>query len=108
MTTLCSRCVPSCPLRRSLPRHGAQAAPLSERALAIGERALGRSHPQVATWANNLAMLYKRDGRLAAAAPLYARALAIWEAALGPGHLTVATGCNNLAACHREQVRSGE
>ena len=65
-------------------RHGAlaayaQARPLSERALAITEKALGPEHPTTATSLNNLAGLLQDQGDLAAARPLYERALAIKE-----------------------------
>jgi tetratricopeptide (TPR) repeat protein len=50
------------------------------------EKALGPEHPNVATSLNNLAALYKAQGRYAEAEPLYRRALEIWEKALGPEH----------------------
>ncbi|MEL6338224.1 MAG: tetratricopeptide repeat protein [Pseudomonadota bacterium] len=34
-----------------------EAKPLYERAIAIGEKALGAEHPDLATWLNNLAHL---------------------------------------------------
>ena len=42
----------------------AKAEPLYRRALAICEKALGREHPDTATSLNNLAQLYRTDGRL--------------------------------------------
>ena len=56
-------------------RHGALAAyaaarPLYERALAIREKVLGPEHPDTANSLNNLALLLKDQGELAAARPL--------------------------------------
>ena len=44
---------------------------------------------------NNLALLYRNQGRYAEAEPLYMRSLAIWETALGSGHPEVASSLNN-------------
>jgi tetratricopeptide (TPR) repeat protein len=46
-------------------------ATLYKRSLAILEKALGPDHPNVATALNNLALLYKNQGRYADAEPLY-------------------------------------
>jgi CHAT domain-containing protein len=61
------------------------------------EKALGPEHPDVATALNNLAGLYRAQGRYAEAEPAYKRSLAIREKALGPEHPAVATALNNLA-----------
>ena len=79
--------------------------PLSQRALAIAEKALGPEHPHVATSLNNLALLYRDQGRYEAAEPLYQRALAIDEKALGPEHPSVGDSLNNLAGLYRDQGR---
>ena len=50
---------------------------------------------------NNLAELYRVQGRFDEAAPLYERALAVAEAALGPDHPDVALTLNGLAELHR-------
>ena len=76
----------------------AEARPLAERALAIGEAAYGPDHPAVAIRLNNLALILKDLGQPAQARPLAERALAIDEAAYGPDHPDVATNLNNLAA----------
>ena len=44
--------------------------------LAINEKALGPDHPSVALALNDLAELYKEEGRYADPEPLYKRALA--------------------------------
>ena len=67
-----------------------------DRLLAIRETALGESHPDVAATLNNLATVYKKQGRLGAAQPLYERALAGWEKVLGPDHPATLAGVNNL------------
>jgi CHAT domain-containing protein len=79
--------------------------PLAQRALASQEKALGPDHPEVATALNNLAVLYRAQGRYADAEPLYKRALAISEKALGSDHPTVAQWLNNLANLYRDQGR---
>jgi len=50
------------------------------------EKAFGPEHPLTATSLNNLAILLKHQGDLAAARPLLERALAMREKALGPEH----------------------
>jgi tetratricopeptide (TPR) repeat protein len=52
----------------------------------------------VATSLNNLAALYRAQGKYAEAEPLYQRALKICEQALGPDHPHSVTCRNNLAA----------
>jgi len=49
----------------------------SQKALELAERQLGPEHPDVATSLNNLAELYREQGRYAQAEPLQKRALAI-------------------------------
>ena len=83
----------------------AQAEPLYERAIAIGEKALGPEHPDLATRLNNLAGLYRDTGRYAQAEPLYERAIAIGEKTLGPEHPDLATRLNNLALLYRATGR---
>jgi tetratricopeptide (TPR) repeat protein len=46
-------------------------ATLYKRSLAFLEKELGPDHPNVATALNNLALLYKNQGRYADAEPLY-------------------------------------
>jgi hypothetical protein len=47
---------------------------------------LGPDHPGTAISINNLAVLLRDQGELAAARPLFERALAIRERMLGPDH----------------------
>jgi hypothetical protein len=54
--------------------------------------------PDVATSLNNLALLYRSQGKHAEAAPLFRRSLAIMEKALGPDHPTTKIVRSNLGA----------
>ena len=62
----------------------------------------------MATSLNNLAVLYRAQGKYAEAEPLYRRALAIKEKALGPEHPSVATVLANYAALLRKTNRDNE
>jgi tetratricopeptide (TPR) repeat protein len=86
----------------------AEAQTFYQRAIAIGEQTLGPEHPNLATWLNNLALLYKTQGKYEEAEPLYQRAIAIDEQALGPEHPELATDLNNLAELYREQGKYEE
>jgi tetratricopeptide (TPR) repeat protein len=59
----------------------------------------------VATSLNNLADLYRVQGKHAEAEPLFQRALAIQEKALGPDHPDVAKVLGNYARLLREMKR---
>ncbi|MBK7828671.1 serine/threonine-protein kinase [Nannocystis sp.] len=78
----------------------AEAKELYERALVIGEKALGPDHPSMAIFLNNLANVHYATGAYAEAKVLYARALTIWEKALGPDHPQVAISLSGLANVH--------
>ncbi len=68
----------------------------------------GPQDPRLATTLNNLAELYRAQGKYAEAEPLHKRALAIREKALGPEHPHVATSLMNYARLLRETGRSAE
>jgi tetratricopeptide (TPR) repeat protein len=70
----------------------------------------GRSnYPQAGgTRPNNLAGLYRAQGRYSEAEPLYQRALAIAEHRLGPDHPYVAAILNNLVGLYEAQGRHSE
>ena len=70
--------------------------------------AFGPEDPRLAMSLNNLAELYRAQGRYGEAEPLYRRSLAIWEKALGPEHPDVATSLNNLALLYDAQGRYPE
>ncbi len=88
--------------------HYPEAEPLLQRVLAIFEKSLGPEHHDTSRSLNNLAGLYRAQGRYADAKPLYQRALAISEKTLGPEHPDVATSLNNLAGLYRAQGRLEE
>jgi tetratricopeptide (TPR) repeat protein len=75
------------------------------------EKLLGRNHVEVALTLNNLAVIYKTQGRFDAAAELYRRALSCLEPALSPRHPNLIQCRKNYAALLRasklkEQMRS--
>ncbi len=63
----------------------------------------GPQDPRLATSLNNLAVLYRAQGKYAEAEPLYKRALIIRQLALGPDHPDVAASLNNLAVLYEAQ-----
>jgi tetratricopeptide (TPR) repeat protein len=86
----------------------AEAEPLYMRALAIREQQLGPQHPDTALNLNDLALLYKAQGKYAEAEPLFVRALAIREQQLGPQHPDTAQSLNDLAALYQDQGKYAE
>jgi tetratricopeptide (TPR) repeat protein len=76
---------------------------LFERALRIGEAALGAKHPMVVTCASNLGAVLLDLGDLAGARALFERVLRIDEAAYGPDHPAVGTHANNLGSVLQAQ-----
>jgi tetratricopeptide (TPR) repeat protein len=86
----------------------AEAEPLYQRAIAIGEKTLGPEHPDLAVWLNNLASLYKNQSKYEEAEPLFKRAIAIGEKTLGPEHPDLATWLNNLATLYDDQGKYEE
>ncbi len=85
-----------------------EAEPLYKRALAIREEVQGPEHLDTATSFNNLAFLYRVQGKLVEAEPLYKRALAIRERVLGTEHPDTALSLNNLAFLYWAQGRLEE
>ena len=65
-------------------------------------------HPDVATSLNNLAALYRAQGRYADAEPLYKRSLLIKEKAFGPDHSDVALSLNNFGLLYQNHGRYAE
>ena len=74
----------------------------------LWEKALGPEHPSVGSSLNNLAELYRSQGRYAEAEPLYQRALVAHEKALGHAHPDVGTSLNDPAALYQAQGRTAE
>jgi tetratricopeptide (TPR) repeat protein len=62
------------------------------RSLAVAEKALGHDHPKVAAVLNNLAEVFRKQGRYEDAEPLYKRSLAIKEKG------------SSLRACHHREL----
>ena len=60
----------------------------------------GEESVQYASALNNLAGLYKAQGRYEAAEPLYKQSMEVKRVALGKGHPVFATSLNNLAALY--------
>ncbi len=68
----------------------------------------GPQDPRLATSLNNLAEVYRLEGRYGKAESLLKRGLAIREKALGPEHPDVAGSLNNLAALYDDQGKYAE
>ena len=68
----------------------------------------GEQNPRLATSLNNLAEIYRTQGKYAEAEPLYRRSLAIGKKALGPEHPNVAQSLKNYAALLRKTNRDAE
>src|SRR5262249_51873442 len=63
-----------------------EAERLYQRSLTIYEQVLGPEHPDTASTLNNLALLYKNQGRYEEAERLCQRSLTIYEQVFGPDH----------------------
>lgn len=85
-----------------------QAEPLYLQALELRQRLLGDNHLDVAGCLNNLAALYKSQGRYNEAKPIHLQALALKKRLLGDNHPDVAISLNNLAVLYRAQGRYNE
>ena len=68
----------------------------------------GASEDLLAASLNNLAAVYRAQGKYAQAEPLYQRALGIYETALGPEHPHVADTLENYADLLRKMERDVE
>ena len=90
---------------RSLYRAGKydEAQPLSERALAIREKASGPNDLDLASILDQLAILFSVKADYAKAEPLFQRALKIREIQHGANHPDVAYSLNNLALFYQMQ-----
>ena len=71
-------------------------------------KSFSASDPRLATTLNNLAEVYRTQGRFSEAEPLYRRDLAISEKTLGPNHPDVGMSLNNLASLYQAQGRYAE
>ena len=85
-----------------------KALPLLERALATGRRALGPEHVHIAQSLNDLGVLHRDDGHLAAALPLLEESLAMRRRLLGPEDKDVAVTLVELGRDLDDLGRVGE
>ncbi|MEX0268199.1 tetratricopeptide repeat protein [Leptolyngbyaceae cyanobacterium UHCC 1019] len=72
------------------------------------EDRLGSDHPDVAITLNNLAGLYRVQGRYSEAEPLHLRSLDIDQCCYGDNHPAIATDLNNLVLLYTSQGRYSE
>jgi len=72
---------------------------------AARQELLGSSHLDVANSLNNLASLYRSQGKYNEAEPLHLQALALRQKLLGDSHPDVAASLNNLAKPRHNQNR---
>ncbi len=84
------------------------AEPLFQLALAIREKQLGPEHPDTASSLQNLASLYRDQGKYEQAESLLQRAIAINEKAFGSEHPKVARSLQNLAILYQDQGKYDE
>ena len=81
---------------------------LAQQAQAYAEEQLGAEHPSTLTSLNNLAFLYKLQGRYGEAEPLLQHVLTARERVLGAEHPDTLASLNNLAVVYQIQGRYGE
>ena len=74
-----------------------------QKALAIGEKVLGKEHPDIAITYNNIAGIYDHQGDYKKAMDRYQKALAISENVLGKEHPDTAITYNNIALVYDSQ-----
>ena len=80
-----------------------KAVPVAQKARDAAEFEYGAESRESVLAVNNLAMLYKKTGRLPAAEPLYKQALAVSEKLYGPDHPDLSLPLNNLAMFYNER-----
>ena len=66
---------------------------------------MGRNHPELATFLNNLGACYKQLGKLDQAGPYFERALDMLENSVGANHITNVFSLNGLATLYTSQER---
>jgi tetratricopeptide (TPR) repeat protein len=81
-----------------------EATPLAQRLLAKLEKTLGPNDPSIPPILNNLAELYRKQGRYGDAEPLYKRCMAI----LGPDHSDLPNCLDNLALLYHDVGRHSD
>ncbi|HJT87469.1 MAG TPA: tetratricopeptide repeat protein [Bryobacteraceae bacterium] len=86
-------------------RQLSKAESLAEQAQAIASRLLPVGHPVRADILNNLAQIYRFEGKYAEAEARYREAIDLWRKAFGPRNPDAAKGMLNLAALYHERGR---
>ena len=81
---------------------------VAEQAMQLARQTFGPRNPQTLGSLNNLAGLYRAQGRHAEAEPLYKEALQAFREVLGPRHPNTLGSLNNLAVLYRAQGRHAE
>jgi tetratricopeptide (TPR) repeat protein len=81
---------------------------LFEETLRMRMSKLGSHHPYTLTSRNNLALAYRKGGRLTDAIPLLEETLRLQTSKLGPDHPDTLTSRNNLAAVYFDARRTAE
>jgi tetratricopeptide (TPR) repeat protein len=85
-----------------------KALPLLEKALAIGRQTFGPEHVTVAQSLNDLGVLQREQGNVAAAQPLLEESLSMRRRLLGPQHQDVAVTLVELGRVFTDRGRDGE
>ncbi len=80
-----------------------KALEIEEKALRIRKKALGESHPSLATIFNNIAVIYQAKGDLVKALEFALKTLRIREQVLGENHPDLATSYGNIAEIYRQK-----
>jgi tetratricopeptide (TPR) repeat protein len=78
-----------------------QALEWHRKALAIREKVLGAAHPDTATTYNNIAMVYRNQGKYEQALEWYAKALPVCVKVLGLNHPKTKTVINNMEIAYK-------
>ena len=76
-----------------------EAQGMIKRAIVIQGGHLGLRHPAVASSLQELAELYRKQGRLSEAEPLYRKAIGIWELSRGPLDVDAVVALHGKAHC---------
>ncbi len=92
-------------LRQGRP---SEAKALYARAATLATQALGREHPETASYLTNLANVAVRNGELAHARESYEQALEILERTLGPDHPNLVAAWSNLSRVLAEEGQHAE
>jgi CHAT domain-containing protein/Flp pilus assembly protein TadD len=88
--------------------HYSQGIEFAEKAYQYALKNFGETDSDTLASINNLAELYRSQGRYGKAEPLYKRCLQLTEEVLGPKHSNTLTSINNLAVLYYSQGSYGE